>query len=256
MNHNIDQVLTEFIELEKESRLRCEKIKQTQIHINELQKEIDAILNSKTEFNENIKKLNVIYNKLQIELNSKNSQIIALKEQQEIEFNKKNELESQLKKLDEERLRLLKEFEILYKEFISDFDVNFDLRSVYESLKQTQLSNHVNVISQYENDIKNLEQLKSNIKQHQEWSAEVEKMNDLEKDLTNKLNRLKLQDQKLGKFSNNNQNKSSQSTIEDDLEMKELKKQLEFFNEKSNEQILSSLKQKFKYLNNQYNERF
>ena len=64
MNHNIDQVLTEFIELEKESRLRCEKIKQTQIHINELQKEIDAILNSKTEFNENIKKLVIILDNL------------------------------------------------------------------------------------------------------------------------------------------------------------------------------------------------
>jgi hypothetical protein len=47
--------------------------------------------------------------------------------------------------------KLLEEFDAFYKDFTSNFDLNFDLRSIYESLKQIQICNHINLISQLEN---------------------------------------------------------------------------------------------------------
>ena len=96
---------------------------------------------------------------------------------------------------------MLQDFDLFYKDFISNFDLNFDLGSIYESLKQIQVSNQVNLISQLENgclfkisfwflyvlssfslnlDIKNYETLKENIIEHQRWSKEVERLIEVE----------------------------------------------------------------------------
>ncbi len=44
----------------------------------------------------------------------------------------------------------MRQFDLSYKEFTSNFDLNFDLRSVYESLKQVQIASQVDTIAELE----------------------------------------------------------------------------------------------------------